>query len=288
MSLILLAITRLITGCAEGMIGASPINWAMLIAGNQHTAIAISYNGIACYGALAVGAPLGVIISKNLGMEHIAIAIVITALLGLVYTSFLKPAYGNSTSKPIPFLKVLRLVTPFGICLGLAGLGFGGLSNFITLYYDYFNWNNAALCLSVFSTLFILGRMFFSNQINAKGGLNVALICLITEAIGLFLLFLAPNESLALIGAAIAGLGFSLVFPALGVEAVKLAPASNAGAALACYGLFIDLSLGATGPLEGTVINVFGMKYLFLFCAIMVVVGILIVIRLKNKKQKAI
>lgn len=227
--------------------------------------------------------------SKNLEMEHIAIAIVITALLGLIYTSYLKPVYGNSTSEQIPFLKVLKLVTPFGICLGLAGLGFRGLSNFITLYYDYFNWNNAALCLSVFSSLFILGRMLFSNQINAKGGLNVALICLITEAIGLFLLFLAPNESLALIGAAIAGLGFSLVFPALGVEAVKLAPASNAGAALACYGLFIDLSLGATGPLEGTVINVFGMKYLFLFCAIMVVVGLLIiVIRLMNKKQTAI
>lgn len=285
MSLLLLAITRLITGCAEGMIGASPINWAMLVAGNEHTATAISYNGIASYGALAVGAPLGVIISKNLGMEYIAVAIIVTALLGLVYVGFLKAAYGNFTSEPIPFLKVLRIVTPFGICLGLAGLGFGGLSNFITLYYDYFNWNNAALCLSVFSTLFILGRMFFANQINSKGGLKVALICLITEAVGLFLLFLAPTASLALIGAAITGLGFSLIFPALGVEAVKLAPASNAGAALAGYGLFIDLSLGATGPLEGTVINVFGMKYLFLFCAIMVAIGAFIVLKLMKKKS---
>ena len=45
--------------------------------------------------------------------------------------------------------------------------------------------------------------MFFANQINSKGGLKVALICLITEAVGLFLLFLAPTASLALIGAAI-------------------------------------------------------------------------------------
>lgn len=68
-------------------------NWAMLVAGNEHTTTAISYNGIACYGALAVGAPLGVILSKNLEMEHIAIAIVITALLGLIYTSYLKPVW---------------------------------------------------------------------------------------------------------------------------------------------------------------------------------------------------
>ncbi|WP_218925790.1 MFS transporter [Flavobacterium sediminis] len=140
--------------------------------------------------------------------------------------------------------------------------------------------------MSIFSALFILGRVFFANQITIRGGLKVSLICLITETIGLLLLFLATNPGFALVGAAITGLGFSLIFPALGVEAVRLAPPSNAGAALACYGLFIDLSLGATGPLEGTVINLFGMKYLFLFCAIMVAISIFIVLKLTNKKLK--
>ncbi|WP_394335979.1 MFS transporter [Flavobacterium sediminis] len=125
LSLTLLAITRLITGCAEGMVGASPINWAMLVVGDQHTATAISYNGIASYGALALGAPLGVIISKNFGITTISICISIVALLGLMYTLFQKSVVGNSKSEPIPFLKVLGLVTPYGICLSLAGLGFG-------------------------------------------------------------------------------------------------------------------------------------------------------------------
>jgi hypothetical protein len=47
------------TGCAEGMIGASPINWAIMAVGEKHTAKIISYNGVACYGALAIGASLG-------------------------------------------------------------------------------------------------------------------------------------------------------------------------------------------------------------------------------------
>ena len=154
-------------------------------------------------------------------------------------------------------------VAPFGICLGLAGLGFGTISNFITLYYDYFNWKNAALCLSVFSVLFVTGRFFFSNSITKFGGINVAIVSLLIETLGLFVLFQAQTTFVALIGAAITGLGFSLIFPALGVEAVRKVPPSNSGSALAAYGLFIDISLGLTGPLGGLIIGRFGMPYLF-------------------------
>lgn len=38
LSLSFLIITRLLTGCAEGMVGASPINWAIMDLGEKHTA----------------------------------------------------------------------------------------------------------------------------------------------------------------------------------------------------------------------------------------------------------
>ena len=56
---------------------------------------------------------------------------------------------------------------------------------------------------------------------------------------------------MAKIGTFFAGAGFSLVFPALGVVAVKAVPQQNQGAALATYTVFMDLSLGITGPLAG-------------------------------------
>lgn len=79
-----------------------------------------------------------------------------------------------------------------------------------------------------------------------------------------------------MLGSAVAGLGFSLVFPAFGVIAVKSAPASSAGTALAGYGLFIDISLGVTGPLAGASIHLFGMPYLFAFCSAMVVAALIL------------
>ncbi len=63
---------------------------------------------------------------------------------------------------------------------------------------------------------------------------------------------LAADPWMAKLGVFLAGAGFSLVFPALGVVAVKAVPQHNpVGSALATYTVFMDLSLGITGPLAG-------------------------------------
>jgi MFS family permease len=288
LSLSMLIVTRLMTGFSEGLIGASPVNWAIFAVGDQHTAKAISYNGIASYGALAVGAPLGVILNNNLGVGSIGSLIVVVGVAGLIYAKSKVALKGNSKAPRQPFLQVLKTVSPFGICLALGGLGFGTISTFITLYYSYLNWSGAVLCLSVFSLLFILGRLIFSNSIDLRGGLKTAIYCLALESVGLLLLWQATSPQFALVGAGIAGLGFSLVFPALGVEAVRLVPSSNKGAALGGYGLFIDMSLGITGPLIGGIASHFGMLYIFPFSMVMVFMGFLLALMIYARQKRAV
>jgi predicted MFS family arabinose efflux permease len=58
------------------------------------------------------------------------------------------------------------------------------------------------------------------------------------------------------------------VFPALGVEAVGLVPPASRGAALSAYSVFLDLSLGITGPLAGYIAGEFGYGSVFLFAAV--------------------
>ncbi|SFW39427.1 MFS transporter [Chitinophaga sancti] len=286
LSLSLLIITRLTTGFAEGMIGASPINWAILAVGDEHTSKAISYNGIGSYGALAVGAPLGAILHHNFGMSAMAGLIMICGVIGYYYAKGKTPLKSTSTAPRQAFMDVFKIITPFGVCLALGGLGFGTISTFITLYYSRLGWQGAVMCLSIFSISFILGRLFFEDYINRYGGMKTAIFCLLTESIGLAILWQAYSPHIALAGAGIAGFGFSLVFPALGVEAVKLVPASNKGAALGGYGVFIDLSLGITGPLVGLVESTFGMGHIFMFSMVMVFTGFIIAILINNWQRK--
>lgn len=286
-SLLFLIITRFFTGCAEGMIGASPINWAIMTLGEKHTPKIISYNGVACYGALAIGASLGVTIVKHFNFYGLGILIILLGLIGF----FIAKSKENRTGKHSEeaqksFWNVLGKVAPFGLCLAFGGLGFATISTFITLYYDYYHWQNGAMCLSVFGVLFVTGRLVFSNAINRFGGINVAIVSLAVEALGLTIITLSYHPYFALIGAGITGLGFSLIFPALGVMAMKNVPSSNQGSALAGYGLFIDISLGVTGPLIGGVADVFGLPYIFPFSIGIVLIGLALAYYLKMNQSK--
>ncbi len=287
-SLLFLIITRLFTGGAEGMVGASPINWAIMTFGEKYTAKIISYNGVACYGALALGASLGVTIVKYFNFYGLGILIVILGLIGffVARTKENKTGKHSSEEEQKSFWNVLGKVAPFGLCLALGGLGFATISTFITLYYDYYHWQNGAMCLSVFGILFVAGRLVFSNAINRFGGINVAIASLAVETLGLTIISLSYHPYFALIGAGITGLGFSLIFPALGVMAMKTVPSSNQGSALAGYGLFIDISLGVTGPLIGGVADAFGLPYIFPFSIGIVMLGLALAYYLKMNQSK--
>ncbi len=273
LSLASLLVGRVLLGSAESLVGSGSIGWGIGRVGAANTAKVISWNGIASYGALAIGAPLGVLMVKYLGLWSMGASIIVLAGAGIALAWNKLPAPVVAGER-LPFLHVLGRVLPHGTGLALGGIGFGTIATFITLYYASNAWDNAALCLSLFGGSFILARLLFGNLINRLGGFRVAIVCLSVETLGLLLLWLAPSQELAMAGAALTGFGFSLVFPALGVEAVNLVPASSRGAAVGAYSLFIDMSLGITGPVAGAIAAGYGFSAIFLFAAVAACAGL--------------
>src|SRR5476651_1358749 len=286
LSLISLFLGRLVLGSAESLVGSGAIGWGIGRVGAQHTAKVISWNGIASYGALAIGAPMGVLLVQSLGIWSMGVSIILLASLGFAL-AWNKPPTPIVHGERLPFLHVLGRVLPHGTGLALGSIGFGTIATFITLYYATQHWANAVLCLSLFGASFIGARLLFGNLVNRLGGFRVAIACLSVETLGLLLLWLAPDAHWALAGAALSGFGFSLVFPALGVEAVNLVPASSRGSAVGAYSLFIDLSLGITGPLAGAVAAGFGFASIFLFAALAAAGGLLLSLYLYRQAPKA-
>ncbi|WP_233847503.1 MFS transporter [Paraburkholderia sp. HD33-4] len=267
LSLAVLVCSRLVLGFGESLCGTGAILWGIGRVGTSNNARVISWNGIATYGALAIGAPLGVMISRSIGFTALGILVIALAGLGYYLARLIAPVpvvHGERMSYRSVFTRVL----PHGMGLALGSAGFGSIATFITLFYAARHWPNAALSLTLFGTLFIGARLLFANTIKTYGGFRVAIASFSFECAGLLMLWLAPEPHIALAGAALTGFGFALVFPALGVEAVGLVPPASRGAALSAYSVFLDLSLGITGPLAGYIAGEFGYGSVFLFAAI--------------------
>jgi len=188
--------------------------------GASHIGRVISWNGIVTYGAMAMGAPLGVLCYRYTGLSGLALTIMVVALLAILF-ALPRPKVKASKGKPMPFRAVLGRVWPYGMALALGSAGFGVIATFITLFYADKGWDGAAFALTLFSSAFVGTRLLFPNGINRLGGLNVAIICFSVEIVGLLLTGIADAPWMARIGVFLAGAGFSLVFPALGVVAVK-------------------------------------------------------------------
>jgi MFS family permease len=243
-------VARLALGMGESCVATGCIMWGIGRVGGAHTAKVISWNGIATYGALAVGAPLGVVLTGALGFISIGVASVVLMGIGLLLAWRQMPVHAEPGER-LPMHHVFGRVAPYGMGLALASVGFGVIATFITLYYASQGWSGAAPTLSIFGVCFVGIRLVLGWTIAHFGGYRTAIVSLLVECAGLIVLALANHVAMAMVGAALSGIGFSLIFPALGVVAVERVSASNRGAALAAYSVFIDVALGVTGPLGG-------------------------------------
>jgi len=243
-------VARLALGMGESCVATGCIMWGIGRVGSEHTAKVISWNGIATYGALAVGAPLGVVLTHAAGFASIGVAAVVLIVLALLL-AWRRPAVRVEGGERMPMHHVFGRVAPYGMGLALGSVGFGVIATFITLYYANEGWAGAAPTLSVFGVCFVGVRLALGWTIAHFGGYRTAMVSLLVECAGLIVLAMANHPGVAMLGAALSGIGFSLIFPALGVVAVERVSGSNRGAALAAYSVFIDVALGVTGPLGG-------------------------------------
>lgn len=284
LSLLLLLGGRLCLGIAQGLIGVATLSWGIGQVGSEHTARVISWNGIASYGAIAIGAPAGVLLVDELGFSVLGVALVVLAVMTLLVLRT-RPDAVVLRGERLPFWSAFSRVAPFGLGLTLASIGYGTLTTFVTLYYLERGWVGAAWCLSAFGLCFIVSRLLFVNAVNRFGGYSVAMACMATEVVGLTLLWLAPSPAAALVGAGLTGFGLSLVYPALGVEAIKQVPSSSRGAGLGAYAVFFDLALAIAGPVMGAVAVRLGYTSIFSVAALLALAGVGLVLLLARRGQ---
>jgi MFS family permease len=159
-------------------------------------------------------------------------------------------------------MQVMAAVWLPGVGSALSSIGFGAIIAFSALLFVARGWP-AWPAFTAFATAFILTRIFLGHLADRFGGAKVALICVLIEAAGLGLIGLATWFALALTGAALTGVGYSLVYPGLGVEAVRRAPPQSRGFAMGAYTAFLDVALGFGTPALGLLADFAGLGAAF-------------------------
>jgi predicted MFS family arabinose efflux permease len=282
----ILLLGRALLGGAESFIITGGVTWGLALAGPANAGKVIAWVGMAMFAALASGAPLGSALYSFGGFASIAIATAVTPLATILLVAPLAPIPPRPGGRS-HLLKLVGAVWMPGFGSALSSIGFGTMIAFSSLLSVERSWNPVWLLFSAFATSLVAARLFLGHLPDRLGGARVALISVLVEATGLVLIWLAPGQILAAAGALLTGFGFALVYPGLGVEAVRRAPPQSRGLAMGAYTAFLDVALGFGSPALGLIAGWDGVSSVFLAAALIVLGAAVIALRLLYAPPRA-
>lgn len=283
LALVILIVARIIHGIAESLLVTGALTWGIGLVGPSRSGKVMTWNGIAMYAGIAIGAPLSITMVTHFGSLFAFFPLIVLPLISWMSTVRLPELPLLKNQIRTPFYKVIGAVSKEGLGLAFSSIAFGCLASFIALFFNEKNWGSASLAFIVFGTCYVLTRIFFASFPDKYGGYKIALISLTIEIVGQLFIWLSVSKTMAIIGAGLTGIGFSLVFPALGVLAIQRVKPQMRGTALGAYVAFVDLSLGITGPLAGLVASWFSYQSVYLFGAISCIISFTLL--LFNRKK---
>jgi MFS family permease len=267
-SVSILLLGRAVLGTAESFIITGAVSWGLALVGPKGAGRVIAWVGTAMFAALAVGAPVGTMLYSAGGFGAVATAtalISFATLLLLLRLPAVPPA--PATSRGV-FKSVAKAVCVPGLGAALSSIGFGAILAFASLLFANRGWTPVWLPFTAYALALIAARLGLGHLPDRIGGARVAVGSALIETAGLALIWLAPNALVAAAGAALTGFGYALVYPALGVEAVRRAPPQSRGLVMGMYTAFLDVALGFGTPALGLIAGRLGLGPVFLASAL--------------------
>lgn len=274
-SVAILLLGRAVLGGAESMLITGAQTWGLMLGGVQNAGRVIAWVGVALWAAYGLGAPLGTALYAASSFTSIASATLFLPLLALLLVVPLRANHAHAEGRAA-LGDVLRAVWLPGLGAALSSLGFGTITTFAPLVFAERGWGSAWLALTTLSAAFILARLILGHLPDRMGGARVALVFLLVESLGQGVIWLALSPALSILGAAVTGFGYSLVYPGFGREAVLRAPAQSRGQAMGVYTAFLDLALGLGNPGLGLIAGRAGLSTVFLVSAVVVLCGVVV------------
>lgn len=280
---------RALLGGAESFIITGAVAWGLALVDKEHAGKVIAWVGTAMFAAMALGGPVGTMLFEAFGFEAIALLTFLLPLLVLAYLARMPAVVPHPHAAQATFGSVMHAVWLPGLGAALASTGYCTILAFSSLYYNAMNWQPVWMAFTAFGVALIVARTVAGHLPDRFGGARIALIFVLVQAAGLFLIWLAGTSLIATTGAALAGFGYSLVYPGLGIEAISGSTPQNRGMVMGIFTAFLDVAMAIGSPALGWVGGHLGLNAIFLAGALAVlstaVVALLLLKRPGLSKQ---
>lgn len=261
-------VARVVQGLGEAFLFVSAAAWAVELAPKDRRAQALGYLGAGVWGGMAAGPAIGTAIGSFFGASLLLALSPLPAIWAIRYV----PDTLGRTGKRKGFVIPRAAIMP-GIALGLVNIHYPAMSGFLTLHLAQRGAGIGGQAFSAYAIVILTCRFFLGGLPDRVGPRVTLYSGLAAMACGLGILSTAPAPWLAVAGAALTGLGFSLPWPSIASTVLNRAPederASSVGVLTACVDLFVGLASVA----DGTIAHKFGYAPLYWLAVVGVAVA---------------
>ena len=264
-----LILARLVVGMGEGSLYTAGATWAVDLAPEDQRGFALGLFGLAVWGGLSIGPVAGEVLRSNVGYSAVWIlTAVLPAMTALIAMRLPEPVKLVSGAPPGPMALFPKAAHRPGFALALANIGYAALAGFVVLTLSARGIGGGATVFTAFAIAVFASRLVLSRVPDKAGARRTATAAGLCEAVGLTIIASAQSLELALIGALVVGIGFSMLFPSLSLMVVGEVGEDRRGSALGAFTAFFDIGVGLGGPIAGLTASLFGYPAVFYLSAL--------------------
>jgi MFS family permease len=264
-----LVLARLAVGAGEGAVYTAGATWAVDLAPEESHGLALGLFGLAVWGGLSLGPVAGELLRSSLGYDAVWTLTAVLPLAGAAIAVRLpEPPRAPGADRPGPLAFFPRAAHRPGAALALANIGYAALAGFVVLHLRARGIGGGATVFTAFAVAVFASRLALSRVPDRAGARPTATAAGLLEALGLTIIALARSLPVALSGAVVVGIGFSMLFPSLALMVVGEVGEDRRGSALGAFTAFFDIGVGLGGPLAGVTASLAGYPAVFFLAAV--------------------
>lgn len=279
-SLWILMLVRFIHGIAFGFSSTATGTISSRIVPEDRKGEGIGYYGLSVTLASAFGPFLGLIFNKNLGFESIFGISLISIVIALILTFFIKKlpvlsTHINKEDKPKGIHAYLQKeALPISMVIILVGVAYASVLSFLSIYTEKINLVTASSFFFVVFAIVTFVTRPFTGKIYDNYGENKIMYPVIGSLMmGLIILGCTHSSLVLLISAAFIGFGYGTIVPTAQAIAIQQSPPNKMGLATSTFYIFTDFGAGMGPFILGIIIPFLGYRYLYIVMGILVFIA---------------